>query len=469
MKILYFNWVQFDNPNSNGGGVNVYQRNIIEFLIKNTTHDISFLSSGVKYDPLHTDPYIRETDNCFNGKCKTWEIINSPIMAPAFTVFMNPSQTFNDCVCERLFDNFLEGQGGFDVIHFNNIEGISINVLRLKEKYPQTKFVVSIHNYQTICPLCQYFQNHNMQICYDFKNGNECMLCCEKLPRKKEYCHRVVDFYKDKTCARKQFYKPLIKLFSKIFLYKAKKYIGSPKNMQPQYFKFYREHNINILNSYADIILAVSERVRNIMINHGINEKKIVTSYIGTKFADNPQQKLYKNNHTGILTIGYLGYKRFDKGFYFFIDSLSKINKEIARKINVVLAVKKIKAKEYKEKLKFFNKIIVYDGFTHANLKKILEPVDLGVIPVLWEDNLPQIAIEIVAAGVPILCSDFGGASELCCSPLFKHKGGSEEDFINKITSFVCDPGLLDKYWEYHVGLTTMQKHIRELEYFYSV
>lgn len=33
MKILYYNWIQFDELY--GGGVNVYQKNIIEELIKN--------------------------------------------------------------------------------------------------------------------------------------------------------------------------------------------------------------------------------------------------------------------------------------------------------------------------------------------------------------------------------------------------------------------------------------------------
>ena len=35
MRILYYNWIQFDNEQNQGGGVNIYQRNIIDYLIKN--------------------------------------------------------------------------------------------------------------------------------------------------------------------------------------------------------------------------------------------------------------------------------------------------------------------------------------------------------------------------------------------------------------------------------------------------
>ena len=36
MRILFYNWIQFDKKNNSGGGVNVYQKNTIDYLIKNT-------------------------------------------------------------------------------------------------------------------------------------------------------------------------------------------------------------------------------------------------------------------------------------------------------------------------------------------------------------------------------------------------------------------------------------------------
>ena len=80
----------------------------------------------------------------FGEKCKSFEIINSSIMAPAFAMYMNPKKFIEDNDSYEIFDEFLSEYGPFDVIHFNNIEGISVNVLKLKEKYPTTKFIVSI-------------------------------------------------------------------------------------------------------------------------------------------------------------------------------------------------------------------------------------------------------------------------------------------------------------------------------------
>ena len=236
--------------------------------------------------------------------------------------------------------------------------------------------------------------------------------------------------------------------------------------LSEQYVR-YREQNIELLNKYADSILAVSERVRKIMIQHGTNPNKVVTSYIGTKFAEKELKYSIAQNRIP-FTIAYLGYERIDKGYYFFIDALSKINKEIASKINIVLAVSKIHKNSYEGKLDHFNDVIVYNGYTHSTLPDILKNVNLGVVPVLWEDNLPQVAIEMVALGVPILCSDFGGASELCNSDLFKFSGGNEEDFQNKLLNIVNNSELLKDYWNNHPDLTTMEKHIESLLKIYS-
>ena len=69
---------------------------MIEYLTQNTNHDVYFLSSGWKYDPLHKETYIRKTKNIFGDDCKTYEVINSTIIAPAFSIYMNPQKFIED-------------------------------------------------------------------------------------------------------------------------------------------------------------------------------------------------------------------------------------------------------------------------------------------------------------------------------------------------------------------------------------
>lgn len=104
-----------------------------------------------------------------------------------------------------------------------------------------------------------------------------------------------------------------------------------------------------------------------------------------------------------------------------------------AAKIELVLTTTTRDKDAYiQKKLKKFHKVKIIHGYSHADLHNILTGVNLGVIPALWEDNLPQVAIEMVAFGVPILSSSAGGASELTRSDAFRFNVGDTEDFLKK-------------------------------------
>ena len=81
-KILYYNWIQFDEKEKRGGGVTVYQKNIIEEFIKKEEYKVYFLSSGVEYNFFKKKTYIEKTKNIYGEKCKSYKIINSPVPAP---------------------------------------------------------------------------------------------------------------------------------------------------------------------------------------------------------------------------------------------------------------------------------------------------------------------------------------------------------------------------------------------------
>ena len=86
----------------------------------------------------------------------------------------------------------------------------------------------------------------------------------------------------------------------------------------------------------------------------------------------------------------------------------------------------------------------------------------------IWEDNLPQVAIEYVAHGVPALCSNLGGASELCPLKEFIFEANNEKDFIDKLTNIVENKKILEKYFSNNIKLVTMEEHIHTLLDYYK-
>lgn len=460
MKILYYNWVPYDYPQVVGGGVQVYQTNVLNNII-NCDDDIYFLSSGFKHNPLRKDTYFRKAKSK-NKKIRSYEIINSPVLSPMYLAGSDIKKYTDNDVIIKTFAEFIDYCGGFDVIHINNFEGITPACMKIKEKYPNTKIIFSVHNYVPICPRVQYFQETNCKICDNFKNGKECVKCfAREYVAGTQKIHNVYTFFEGK-------YIPhfIQRLMIKIFKKNINKYFPDTNISTADDFKKFRETNIKYINKYVDVILAVSKRVADICIEHGMDPKKVKCSYIGTKFADKAIYKRLNPNPTNGLTICYLGYARNDKGYFFMLDALSELPTKYKKQINVVIAAR---GTPCLEKLSGFKSVKPYDGYSHENINEILSGVDLGIVPVIWEDNLPQVAIEMSALGIPVLASSFGGASELSNSDLFKFKGGNKKDFQEKLIKFVENPDLLDEYYKHANKLQTMDGHIKELKKFYSV
>lgn len=475
-KVLIYNWVQFDKKE--GGGVTVYTDNIINDLKDKENIDLYFISCGNNYDLFRKKMRIKETKNKYGNQVKTFTLYNSPVMF-AHHQFSRIDIYNNDKKIAETFDKFLEHYGEFDVIHFNNLEGLSSNVLKLKEKYPNTKFIYSMHNYFPVCPNV-YLWKHDKENCRDYHQGKDCCNCI--VTNRYEQALMKV---KIRTLLEKFGINPQAKwvmnFYNKIKGITPLKEDESKKSKEVNQvascckasdYKKFREQNVLYLNKYIDDVLCVSKRVKEIAVHYGIKEEKCHVSYIGTKFANHLQRQDIDLNSSKFHLI-YLGYMNSMKGFDFLIEALLGMDKKITKNICIDLVCRnnpQYNIEEIKIKLeKRFASVNYFDGYTHEQLETLLKGKHLGVIPVVWEDNLPQVSIEITSFGVPILASDLGGASELCESSDFKFKGGDVKDFQEKLTNLVSNRKKLKEFWKYYNKPTTMEQHLDELYKYYGI
>ena len=153
---------------------------------------------------------------------------------------------------------------------------------------------------------------------------------------------------------------------------------------------------------------------------------------------------------------------RLDKGFYFYLKALRKMPASLAGRLALTFAAKivdphalfRIKSMAHR-----FASVTFYDGYTHAQLPEILSGIDLTVVPVLWEDNLPQVAIECVASGVPVLTSNRGGAQELLGCRQLVFRAGSCDDFHAKLQDILDKPAILATALAERAPLYTPHEH----------
>ncbi|MEE3453182.1 glycosyltransferase [Dialister sp.] len=473
-KILFYNWVPFDETERKGGGVTVYTRNLIEELCQRKDVELFFLSSGRAYDLLHTDVRIESTDNIFGRRVHSFQIVNSPVFSSALISFPFVEIYLNDGLLLPLLKSFLEEKGPFDVVHFQNWEGLSAACFQLKQFFPGTKFIYSLHNYYPFCPHVNLWKAAENCSCRG-DCGEACISCMPKdVFADKVRINQYVNYLK----AGKREVPEKLLAFQK----SAGEYYSEAGGFQDKFrdpelaekygrlFKRFADVNIAGLNNGMDYVLAVSERVKKIAHFHGLKAEKTFVSYIGHAMAEHRQKpKSIDLSHP--LHIAYLGYMTEPKGFYFLLSALESMSDNMARKLEVTIAApgKDAAALERVESIRQrFAAIHYYDGYTKEKLPGILKTVDLGLVPVLWEDNLPQVAIEMKLSGIPVLSSDMGGAQELSGDPAFVFQAGNREDFLQHLLYLQKNRAKLLDYWKGGVVTPTMGEHIDELYRYYG-
>jgi len=460
-KILIYNWVPYDNPWNAGGGVTVYCRNLInEILEKNPEINIYVISSGFAYDATSLQTYVRKIGS-HNKNVHQYEIVNSTVPAEQSNLFVNPSAAIESKQLKDIFNKFLSLYGPFEAVHFNNIEGLSLDVLDLKEEYPDTRFIFSIHNYVPMCVHGFYYDRYKHCNCTANHTGEDCMKCTRKKIRRD---------IADATYERGLFGNEHKKCFSKTRFIKAFNLERLDEDTDADHILEFSKTAIAKINKNCDEILAVSKRVYEIAEDNGFDTSKMKVSYIGTNVAK--KQLGYSaypaENGIKIVFLGNdINYE--EKGYPFLLEALSKMEEKYASQIDLVFTVRQEEHADIYDMLTAFRSVKVYVGYTHNDLPKIFDGCNLSLVPVLWEDNLPQIAIESVAYGIPVLASSAGGPSELSESPLFKFEAGNENDLLSKIMYFVDNPEMLNEYWEYHNGLVTMKMHWEEMQSVYGI
>lgn len=468
MRLLLYNWAPFNNP-ARGSGVTIYLKNVVdEFLLNYPDVEICFLCSGVYYDVEDRSLRYEELKLAGYDKCKAYAIINSPIFAPAYLSFAQVGDVLYNRESEKILDQFIREQGPFDAVHFHNVEGLAVNALRCRKHYTKTKFVFTIHNYYAFCPQVNMWK-HTGESCGDDNTGEQCVKCmtdhvpAEKLRQKMAMTYTL---FKNYSPELEEKFKIRGKRLDKEYRNEEKRPLTkSETDMMGECLKKYREIFVGTLNEFMDTILAVSNRVMEIAVEKGIRKDKIRVSYIGTRAADFAKKSCNHIDSDAILSVIFMGYQRHDKGFFFLMDVLNKIDKETAEKIDLTIAARGNEKCEKLWKLdtEKFHSYTFKNGYVRNEIPDLLRDKNLGIVPALWEDNLPQIAIEMAANGTPVLCSDMGGAKELCTNPLFCFPAGDTPACIKRIKYFADNPQDLDLYYDCLRGLTTMKDHIKEL------
>ncbi|MEP2718409.1 glycosyltransferase [Pseudophaeobacter sp.] len=492
MRVLYYNWVDYLDDENRGGGVSQYQRNILNELDQQEQVEAVFLSAGISYDLKIAPPrWEKIRHGPSRDRNRRYEIVNSAVLSPAHFSFGSAAQ-IDDAATQDCFFDFIAKTGPYDVVHFNNLEGLPARVLALKLRWPNIRVVLSLHNYYPFCPQVNlWFQER--ETCIDFKGGTRCAACLPHAHNQKQLRLAQALAYRlkaagvhPKSLMFKLLFQTSVRVGRRLTmgLKSLRNLWGGAKSQHPEAvegrssrqnpFQTRRAEMVSLINEHCDEVLAVSDFTAGIARGFGLRSDLLQTSYIGTAhaaFYETTSPRDLPSQEDQVITLGYLGYMRRDKGFFFLLKALKALPSPLAKRIRLVVAAGRGDAATMAELTALGKQLAgmdYYDGYTHDNLPQILSQIDLGIIPVLWNDNLPQVAIEMHANHIPLLTSDLGGAQELsnCADMVFR--AGDIASFQARLQAVLAGEIDMESYWAGARAPSSMAEHLAVLSHVYA-
>ena len=472
MRILLYNWVPSGSVITEGGGVALYLSNLATALA-DQGHEVFVLSSGFRYG-LFSRKLTVAARKGQDKRIRYFDVLNSPVTAPSFYMFGDVPSVMECPDLVSAVRALMEQVGPLDVFHIQNIEGISFDVLSLAEVFPETKFILTNHNYHVVCQQANLW-HQDKENCTTYLNGARCHTC-NVFPA--DMNGLIVDRYMrwrrmDKwpagmrALARRGLENAMRLRWGDRApwrVYREPRWRGERKG-PADFYRLRRQGALEAVNRHCASVLSVSHATEDILLSYGLDAARSQVRYIGTRHYD-PARIRAAKAEVPHLRLAFLGYTRPDKGFKFLVDAIEAMPQElwgrfslkVAARISDEGAVAALKALEPR-----LARLEVQDGYKQAELPALLKDVDLGLVLPLWNDALPQVAIEFVCHGVPILVSDRGGQQELAADPAFIFKAETSSDFWRRLAALQRDRSELERFWSLPRPLRTNAQHVEEL------
>ena len=474
MRILLYNYAQPLLDGHAGGGVTVYLRMLVGAL-RHDGHRVYTLSSGTRRTPWGGIPVLRRREDSLM-------VYNAPSVAPNVFAFHHPRIYLESAVLDGLPQRLHEEIGELDVLHFHNLEGLTLGFFTaLRSQFPRAAIVLTAHNYGLLCNQTNLW-HAGSEACTDFDGGVACQQCATvpDLRRRQMLINGITTSLRDHPWLERALRLPATVAQRRLArgLQPACRAPdpGAPTtvtyaNREAPAYALQRETNIDLTRCVFDRVLAVSRRTRDVLVSRGVAPSDCDVMYIGTRHWSRLAESARKFPRPGALHLGYLGYARKDKGFFVLLEALRLLPEAVARTCTLTVAARVDDPQVrplIEDAASRLAELRLFDGYTHDQLTSILAPVDCGIVPPLWEDCLPQVAIEFVTSGVPILCSDRGGAGEIADDPAFLFAAGDSAALADRIVSMHNGTLSLQRFWSRPLRLRSEEDHVRELIELYA-
>lgn len=370
LRILFVN--KFLYPK---GGSETYIFNLADYL-KMTGHQVQYFG-------------MDHRDNIVTGSLGL-NVSNMEFKGKSLSRVLYPLKIIYSLEAKRKIKRILN-ETKPDIIHLNNYNFQITPSILYEIKKHNIPVIMTLHDYQLICPNHMLYQEHKKNICEDCKG------------RKYTYCTK-------NKCIHNSAIKSILGSIEAILYFKLGTY-----------------------DKYIDYYIAPSAFIKNKMVEFGAMEQKIkvIHNFVNSKETFNISEK---GNY-----VLYFGRLSIQKGLHTLIEASKRLPE-----VNFVIAG----GGELEEQLSEIENI-EYVGYKSGNeLKELIKNALFSLCPSEWYENCPMSVLESQMYGTPVIGADIGGIPELIEDGVdgLLFKPGDVNDLVDKIKYLYNNNPVIERF-----------------------
>lgn len=356
--------------------------------------DVAYFFSG-RYFPVPGRPLLKRWRR--NGVVMA-EVINSPL----YDHGRQPELELHEPRTERLFGRVL-GELRPEVVHFHELAGLPFSLLDLARQ-AETPVVMTLADY---FPLCSTFKllDSEGQVCLRRQIGADCVATVAADPREPGLLHEVTAYF--------EFVKrPLLRRMSTERKKRLSRKVGArvepPAPAGPEAYQRRRDSNVERLNR-ADCLIAMSERVADIYAQLGVESDRVRTVHLTLRRFERLKPRR-RTSETVVRFATVAGLSSHAKGSRLLVDAIRLLAETAPPRSFKLLALGPVDPAVAAD-VETLEEIEVgaTGPFSDDELDALLDPVDVGIVPSVWEEAYGFVGLEFLAKGIPVIANARGG------------------------------------------------------------
>jgi glycosyltransferase involved in cell wall biosynthesis len=408
MRILHVGW---GFRPWRGGGLIAYAEDVMDAQAARGD-EVAYFFGGRRY------PFVRRP------RLHRWrrrgvamlEVLSSPIPVGVENGTRFPGLDLDEPATERLWERALAGFRP-DIVSLQELLGVPSSIVDIAHAHGMP-VVMTLHDYFPLCPTARLFDADG-QTCTRSDPAPQCVRCCTAAPLGTRHIREMTTAFELQRAgralpwarepARRALAAVVREMPTGLPLDTRARRSGRPPAAEDEYRRR-RGENLERL-ARIDLLIAGSSRTAEIYARFGVPRERLRVLHGTTGHLARLTARTIDAVPRPVRFATLAGAQSDGKGASVLLDAARRLQAERPAG-EYVLDVHGLVGEGLGGEFERLPSVRLHGPYGRADLGAILDRVDVGLVPSLWEDVYPTVGLEFLAAGVPLIASDRGGLPE---------------------------------------------------------